>query len=341
MVGPPQRRRRPKADGGRGHLLLAAFSPDGTQLAFTSTFDGPPDAYVMDASGGEPRRISHFGGMQRVVGWSKDGKNVRVSSNFAQPFLGNFWLHDVPVDGKPTKRFEWGPVRDLTEEPSGKGRVIGINSADPARWKRYKGGTRGRLYVDKAGTGTFKPLWETSGNLASPMWIGSRIWFLSDHEGHANLYSCTPSGKSLKRHTDHEGMYARWAGTDGKRVVYHVGADLWVLDVAKNKAAKIDVRLNSPRTGRARKFATASKFLEAASLHPKGHSLALVARGGAYTMPLWEGAPVRYGAVSTARYRHARWLPDGKRFVAVTDESGGRGADRLRHRERYTEAPDG
>jgi len=31
-------------------------------------------------------------------------------------------------------------------------------------------------------------------------WIGARIYFLSDHEGVANIYSCTPTGKGLKRH---------------------------------------------------------------------------------------------------------------------------------------------
>ena len=39
-------------------------------------------------------------------------------------------------------------------------------------------------------------------------------------------------------------------------------------------------------------------------------------------MGLWEEAPLRLGKVSSVRYRLGRWLPDGDRIVAVTDEGG-------------------
>jgi tricorn protease len=154
------------------------------------------------------------------------------------------------------------------------------------------------------------------------MWIGSRIYFLSDHEGHGNLYSCTPTGRVLKRHTHHDDFYVRWPSTDGERVVYHCGADLWVFDTQKESSSKIDVRMHSPRVQRNRKFVPAQRYLETLDIHPEGHSLACVVRGGAHTMDLWEGAPQRHGQISSARYRLLRWLPDGKRMVAVSDEGG-------------------
>ncbi len=68
------------------------------------------------------------------------------------------------------------------------------------------------------------------GQLASPMLVAGRLFFLSDHEGTGNIYSCALDGTGLARHTDHDGMYARNPSTDGRRIVYHVAGDLWMLD---------------------------------------------------------------------------------------------------------------
>ncbi len=50
--------------------------------------------------------------------------------------------------------------------------------------------------------------------------------------------------------------------------------------------------------------------------------MAVVARGAAVTMPLWEGAPLRLGAPSVARSRLAAWMSDGNRIVMVSDDEG-------------------
>src|SRR5260370_35778700 len=62
------------------------------------------------------------------------------------------------------------------------------------------------------------------------MLVGGRLAFLSDHEGTGNLYSCQLDGSDLSRHTDHDGFYARQAGTDGHRVVYQCAGEVWILD---------------------------------------------------------------------------------------------------------------
>ena len=48
------------------------FSPDGKQVMYTSQRDGFPEVWVMNADGGEPRRIT--AGMQ--ASWSPDGKSI-------------------------------------------------------------------------------------------------------------------------------------------------------------------------------------------------------------------------------------------------------------------------
>lgn len=303
-----------------GTCAFPRLSPDGDLLAFTGRDDGPTEIYLMDAEGGAPRRITWFGAMTQTVGWSPDGRSVLAASLWQQPFTPQ--LLRVPIDGGPPEPLRLGPARSASYQPDGPGMALGRNSGDPARWKRYRGGTAGTLWIDRDGKGRFAPLLRLEGNLANPMWIGSRIFFLSDHEGCGNLYSCTPTGRGLKRHTDHEDFYVRFPSSDGERIVYHAGADIFVYNPQTDRERKVEIRIHSTQSQQNRKFVPAGKFLESYDLHPKGHSLATIHRGGLFSMGLWEGAPRRHGPVSRVRQRLAAWLPDGKRMIAVHDEGG-------------------
>jgi tricorn protease len=189
-----------------------------------------------------------------------------------------------------------GPARAISFQPQGPGVVIGRNSGDPARWKRYRGGTAGTLWVDRRGDGEFVPLLTLRGNLASPMWIGARIWFLSDHEGHGNLYSCTPEGAELRRHTGHEDFYVRFPQSDGRRVVHHAGADLYVVDAATGVERSSTSRALGParavrgascpppdtwRTSTSTPRATRSRASRAEACSPRGWDRARLRASGA------------------------------------------------------------
>lgn len=275
----------------------------------------------MPSDGGASRRLSHLGAATQVASWLPDGSAVVAASDHRSPFAG--WLHlwAVPVDGTPPRPLDLGPAFSATFGP-GRRMAIGRNGFDPARWKRYRGGRAGSIWVDRTGKGEYAPLVTLAGNLASPMWIGRRVYFLSDHEGTGNIYSVTPSGAGLVRHTHHEDFYVRFPSTDGRRIVYQSGADLWVLDPAGGEPERLDVSIVSARPQLNRRRLEASRHLESVTLHPGGHSLAVTARGASFTAPLWEGAPVRLGPVSRHRLRLTTWLPDGERVISVTDEPG-------------------
>ena len=305
-----------------GSAVFPRLSPDGTRVAFSSRDEGPLEAYVIEVSGGRVRRLTWFGGTTTVVGWSQDGSAVLVSSDHQQPFPSLMSLWSVPLTGSPPTSFPYGPARSVAFEPAGNGVVIGRNTTDPARWKRYRGGSAGQLWVDRQGRGEFAKLIELDGSVAVPMWIGKRIYFISDHEGHGNIYSCTPTGRNLQRHTDHSDFYARYPSSDGRSVVYHAGADLWKLNLGDAQPMRLEVTLTSSRSNLNRKFEPAARRLESIDLHPKGEALAATARGGVYAMDLWEGAPRSLSEGSATRDRLATWLPDGERLVAVSDASG-------------------
>jgi len=306
---------------GLGLMGNMAVSPDGQWLAVTAREEKHSEVYITLAEGGPLKRLTYLGAECSVRGFTPEGE-ILFTSNAAQPFQRLFVLYRIGRDGGQPQQYPWGAVQDLSFGPQGR-KVLGRSTADPAYWKRYRGGLAGKLWIDNDGNGQFRPLLpDLNGNLASPMWIGNRIFFLSDHEGVGNLYSCDTDGVNLRRHTDHEEYFARSANTDGNRIVYHCGADIYCFEPASGRQRKVEIEWHGPATQTQRRFIDTVKFLDDFSVHPDGDSLAVDCRGKPFTFGLWEDAVKQHGILDGVRYRFPQWLNDGKTLVAVSDATG-------------------
>jgi tricorn protease len=317
-------------DGGDAIRLTASFgacsfprlSPDGAWIAFVSTDEGNPELYLMPARGGEPKRLTFLGAsLAWTVGWSDDANEIYFVANPATWYEGETRPFAISREGGMPREFNLGHARSLSFGPQGR-LAIGRNATDPARWKRYRGGTSGEIWLDAQGTGTFARLPLPDGNPCWPMWIGDRIYFLADHEGIGNLYSCALDGSDIRRHTHENEYYVRFPSTDGKRIVYTAGAQIGLYDVASDTVRNVAIETRSPMPQTTRRFEKASDFLESFDPHPDGTQLAFDSRGQEFTMPLFEGAAVRHAAGGRARTRLTQWLDDGEHLVSVTDVGG-------------------
>ncbi|HTT92418.1 MAG TPA: S41 family peptidase [Acidimicrobiales bacterium] len=328
------------AEGGQARRVTAdllrlanpVISPDARAVAFTSAAQGQADLYVLPLPGGMARRVTWSGAGSsagayanpKALSWTPDGR-VAFASDAGQPFASLTMAYAVAEDGQqPPDPLPYGPVRDASYGPGG-GVVIGRNTADPATWKRYRGGTAGAIWIDREGDGDFELLLRpesVDGNLASPMWLGSRVFFLSDHEGIGNLYSCSLQGDDITRHTDHDDHYARLAKSDGSRIVYQVAARLWLYDPASDRTREVQVELGSPRTQRQPRFVAADRYLSDYQPDWTAKRLVVSTRGKLFTFAPFDGPVVQHGASQGVRYRLSSFLGQGTGIVTVSDASG-------------------
>src|SRR5438105_1190180 len=158
---------------GLGEVGTPCLSPDGRWLAYVARDEQHPEVYLMPAEGGPARRMTWLGPDVIVRGWTPEGRILFVTT-YGQPFFRNYRAHTLDPAGGMPSLLPLGQVNHLAFGP-GNARVIGRNTVDPARWKRYRGGTAGHFWVDAEGTGTFRRMSELQGNLTSPIWIGERI----------------------------------------------------------------------------------------------------------------------------------------------------------------------
>ncbi len=318
------------ASGGTASRLTASFgtcgspkiSPDGNWIAFVSTDEGNPEVFVMPADGGRPERLTHLGAtIVAVNGWSADSETIYITANPSAWYERDTEAYALPRAGGTPEPLGFGPCKRIAFASNG-AVAIGRNSEDPARWKRYRGGTAGEIWVDASGTGEFERLPLPDGNPTWPQWVGRRLFFVADHEGIGNLYSCEPDGNDVRRHTHESDYYARYASTDGARVVYSAGGAISIYDAVTDSVHEVVITAPSAQPQTTRRFEPAAGEIEDVLPHPDGTRLAIIARGQPYTLPLFDGAVLHHGRGSSARYRLARWTHDGKAFAAVTDANG-------------------
>ncbi|WP_416986276.1 S41 family peptidase [Streptomyces sp. T028] len=320
-------------DGGRAWRVSAdnvpvsapRISPDGTTVAWASTRDGAPEVHIAPVDGGPATRLTHWGSWQtRVRGWTPEGHVLAVSTH-DQATLRRSWARAVPVDGGPATTLPYGPVGAVAHGPH----TVLLSAPmgrEAAYWKRYRGGTAGKLWIDPDGSGEFVRLHqELDGNLECPVWAGDRIAFLSDHEGTGALYSSLADGSDLRRHTPLDGFYARQATGDGTRIVYQSAGELWLLDDLDGaEPRRLDIRLGGQRTDRRPRPVTAALWLGGAAPDHTARGSAVEVRGAVHWVTHRSGPARALAATPGVRARLPRtFRTEGEEWVVwVTDAEG-------------------
>ena len=173
---------RVSASGGVATRLTAGLSepgtpclsPDGRWLAYTGRDEQHAEVWLMPTAGGPARRLTWLGSELAVRGFTPEGRIV-FCSNHGQPFFRNWHAFTLGLDGGLPERLPLGQIDHIAYGPAGR-LVIGRNTGDPARWKRYRGGRAGQLWMDNGtgGTRDFRRMTEIAGNPSCPMWVGER-----------------------------------------------------------------------------------------------------------------------------------------------------------------------
>ena len=327
------------AEGGRAWRLTSdggqashpRFAPDGATIAWTSWRDGGiPEVYTADTDGGIATRRTYWGDMRtRVTGWTRDGEVLAITA-VDQPSAQRTMAFAVPL-GAPPRRLPFGQVNDLARSESATV-LLTAQRGDPAHWKRYRGGTAGRLWVARGEDPLFtRVLSQLTGQLAAPMIIDGRLVFLSDHEGTGNIYSTTLDGGDLRRHTDHDGFYVRNPATDGSHVVYHVAGDIWRLDSLDVAARprKLDIQLTAPPAARAPRVITAADHLGELGCDHAGQASVVEVRGTVHWLTHADGPARALSVNPAARARLPVILGTTGKVAWVTDA----GANNTRGRD--------
>ncbi len=303
-----------------GEETRAAISPDGEQVAFSAQYDGPLEAYVMPLAGGVPKRLTWDGLRAYVVGWTPQGE-VLVSSRRASGLPAGQLFAIDPAHGTrrllPLAQASDGAYLDRTL-------VFTRQETNISNTRRYRGGTVQQLWTWSGGKDEARPLFAGDSTASrTPMTWQGRLYFVGDRSLDMNLWTVQPDGSDARQLTMHKGWDVLGASLSDGHIVYQLGADLRVYDIAKGDDRLIPIRLATDLDqARERWITNPLEWVSAAHLSPNGDRVALTARGQVFVAPVEDGRLVQVTHDAGVRWRQAHFMPDGHTLAALSDASG-------------------
>ena len=314
----------------QGVELDPYFSPDGSQIAFTSTVAGNTDVYVMPTAGGDPKRLTYHPATDRARGWTPDGRRVIFSSGRdTAPQQSYVRLWTVSVDGgfpepMPMPRASGGSYspdsrRVAYEEfPT----VFFPDWFETSMWRHYRGGrTHPILVMNLSDYSVEKLPWDKS-NDSWPMWIGNSIYFLSDRNFTANLYAYNTDTRQVKQLTHHDDFDIMTASAGPDAIVYEQAGFIYLVDAKTGKEQKLNIEVSGDFPWARPQFKKVAAMIRNATLSPTGVRAAFEARGEIFTVPAEKGDYRNLTQSSGAHDRSPVWSPDGAQLAWLSDASG-------------------
>jgi tricorn protease len=310
---------------GVGIETNAYFSPDGNWIAFSGEYDGNIDVYVIPASGGVPKRLTYHPAADAVSGWTPDGRNVLFAST--RHSSSNFMrLYTFPVDGTglPTEIPLPMAIRGSLS-PDGQFAAYEPLSQWQADWKRHRGGQTQPIWLARLSDSTIEKLPRENSNDKCPMWIGDKIYFLSDRNanGVTTLFVYDTKSKRVEQVVENRGpIDIKYASANGDTIVYEQFGAIYTLETGSKNPKKVNIRVAGDFPGVRPRYERVANRIANAAISPTGVRAVFEARGEIISAPADKGDARNLTNTPNVMERDPSWSPDGKWIAYFSDESG-------------------
>jgi len=306
---------------GTGNESDPAFSPDGTSIAFTGQYDGNVDVFLVPAAGGVPKRLTWHPAPDRVIGWSPDGKRILLTSPRTAYSSFNE-IFSVPVEGGIEEKLPLPSGYEASMSPDGQSIAYQPIRSSFSMWKKYRGGSTTRIWLARLSDSTVTPVPRANSNDYNPMWAGDRVYFLSDRNGPATLFSYDLKTKAVREAIPNQELDLKSASLGTDAIVYEQFGGLHLYDLKSGKTHRVPIRVQGDLPQLRARFVSVGKRLGGGAISPSGARALFAPRGEIVTVPAEKGDPRNLTDTPGVMERSPEWSPDGKSIAYLSDESG-------------------
>ena len=304
-----------------GHEGWPYFSPDGKWIAFSGTYDGNEDVYLMPAEGGEPKRLTWHPGNDGAVGWTPDSKRVLFLSD-REAYADFTRLYTVPAEGGVPEVLPMWRAFDGSLSPDATRIAYVPNLQWQTSWKRYRGGQTTPIYIVRLSDLALEKVPRENSNDKNPIWFGDTVYFLSDRNGPVTLFAYDTKTKTVKQVIANQGLDLKDFSAGPDALVYEQFGGIYLLNPSSGKSTKVDIRIAGDLPATRPHYEKVADRIQNAAISPSGMRAVFEARGEIFTVPAEKGDVRNLTHTPAVAERDPSWSPDGKSIAFFSDESG-------------------
>ncbi len=221
-----------------GYEMFVRFSPDGKSIAFTGQYDGNTEVYLMPAEGGSPVRLTYTATLGRddisdrmgpnniVMTWPDNDHIVyRSRKQSFNSFKGQ--LFKVSTEGGLSGELPLPSGGWCSFSPDGKKMAYNRVFREFRTWKYYKGGMADDVWIYDFETKETVNITNNDYQNIFPMWVGDKIYFLSDRDRTMNLFVYDLTTKTETKLTDYTLYDIKFPSLGNHSIAYENGGYLY------------------------------------------------------------------------------------------------------------------
>ena len=318
-------------DGGQARRLTSTpavesdphLSPDGRWVAFSSNRSGDWAVYVMPAAGGDAVRLTWYPAPAYARGWSPDGSRVLYASSRETAPVGHDRLWTVSPDGGPSELLPAPFGHRGWYSPDGRRMVVDAVSRWDVEWRGYRGGQNTPLVLLDLETLDEVLIPNERTIDIHPVWLGERVYFLSDRDWVSNVWSYHVETRALEQVTRFRDVDVKTLAGQGDMLVFEQDGWIHRLDPATGDTRKLDITIRGDFPWAMTRWVDVSTNVREAALSATGQRAVMEARGEIFTVPVEHGNVRNLTRNPGAADRAPVWSPDGERVAWFSDDGTG------------------
>jgi len=300
------------------------FSPDGSSIAYTASYNGNEDIYVIPSLGGVATRITYQSHSDRMLEWYPDGENILFASGreSGRQSIKQFYMVSKS-GGLPVKlKVPYGELASFSPDGNSLAYITKITENYP--FKRYRGGLASDILIYDMKNNTAENITNNHANDGKPAWVGDKVYFLSDQAVNMrlNIWVYDMKSKESKQITNSSDFDISYLSAGKKELVFEAGGVLYLMDVITEKYEQVQVNVVSDLSVEMPRMVNVSKRINNMSASPGGKRVVFEARGEIFNVPSKEGFVVNITQSSGAFDRDPAWAPNGEQIAFWSDRSG-------------------